>query len=328
MIWLHSIYHVIRSAETGELFAYFLDYDVDDYHRKLLKEKEAVETDHLTGLQNRYSAIPVIRDYLFKNPESSSALVMMDLDDFKHVNDKFGHSAGDEMLKAVAEKLKNAFSMYGIVCRLGGDEFLGLLMNKSKEFTDEFLTDLLAKPVTIEYEGNTISCRMSAGYSMYPVQGVEYHNLYQMADKGMYAAKRGGKGRFCMYSPGEDEDTFSKVELTTSEILESMPAAFGVCEASMNNPILLVNSSFTRFFRCNSVTQLHSFCDGHMINLVSPDFRDKVIDTIYSEYDNYSGQTIKMLLEFRLYDGNVTKNMCHIRLLKTREGNRLHIMIT
>ncbi len=326
--WIHSIYHVIKSAETGELFAYFLDYDVDEYHRKILKEKEAVETDFLTGLSNRYSAVPVIRDYLFKNPESSSALIMMDLDDFKHVNDKYGHSAGDEMLKAVARKLKDKFEMYGLVCRLGGDEFLGLLMNKSKQFTDEFLTDLLSKPVTIEYEGNIISCRMSAGYSMYPSQGKEYHLLYQMADKGMYAAKRSGKGRFCIYTPGEDEDTYSKVELTTSELLETMPAAFAVCEASMNNPILLVNSNFTRFFRCNSVTQLYNLCDGHMINLVTPESRDKVIDEIHSGYDNYSGQIIKMLLEFNLYDGNTSKNMCHIRLLKTREGNRLHIMIT
>ena len=328
MIWLHAIYQVVRSAETGELFAYFLNYDVDEYHRKILKEKEAVETDFLTGLQNRYSAVPVIRDHLFKNPDSSSALIMMDLDDFKRVNDKYGHSAGDEMLKAVAKKLKDKFEMYGIVCRLGGDEFLGLIMNKSKEFTDEFLTDLLAKPVTIEYEGNTISCRMSAGYSMYPEQGREYHHLYQMADKGMYAAKRGGKSRFCMYAPGEDEDTFRKIELTTSELLETMPAAFAVCEASMNNPILLVNSNFTRFFKCDSVPKLHSFCEGHMINLVSPELRDKVIDTIYSGFDNYSGQTIKMLLELRLYDGNTSKNMCHIRLMKTREGNRLHIMIT
>lgn len=327
MIWLHCVYQVVKSAETGELFAYFLNYNIDEYHWKILKEKEAAETDALTGLQNRYSAVPMIRENLFKNPESSSALVMMDLDDFKRVNDRFGHGAGDEMLKAVARKLKDKFSMYGIVCRLGGDEFLGLLMNRSKEFTDEFLTDLLAQPVTIEYEGHTISCRMSAGYSMYPEQGKEYHQLYQLADKGMYAAKRGGKSRFCMYAPGEDEDSFTKVELTSSELLESMPAAFAICEASMSNPILLVNSAFTKFFRCHSFTQLYSFCEGHMINLVSEEGRDKVVDAVDSGFDNYSGQTIKMLLEFRLYDGNVSTNMCHIKLVKTREGNRLHIMI-
>lgn len=328
MFWLHSMYQVVKSDETGELFAYFLDYDVDEYRRKLLKEKEAVETDCLTGLQNRYSAVPVIREYLFKNAENSSALIMIDLDDFKHVNDRYGHGCGDEMLKAVAEKLKHKFELYGIICRLGGDEFLGLLMNKSMDFTNAFLEDLLKEPVTIEYENETISCRMSAGYCMYPKQGREYHQLYQMADKAMYAAKHAGKGGFCIYSPGVYEDKFANIELTTDEILETMPGAFAVCEASMENPLLLVNSAFTRFFGCSSATQLHEFCNGQMINLITKEYRDTIIDNICSGFENYSGQTLKMLVGFNLYDGSEVKNMCHIRFTRTREGNRLHILIT
>jgi diguanylate cyclase (GGDEF)-like protein len=328
MAWLHCTYQVVKSQETGELFAYFLNYDVDEYNRKLLKERKAVETDFLTGLLNRYSAVPVMRDYLFNNPESSSALIMMDLDDFKFVNDTYGHGCGDEMLKAVAAKLKDKFELYGIVCRLGGDEFLGLITNKSKDFVDEFLAELLAKPVTIEYDGNIVKCSMSAGYAMYPSQGKEYHHLYEMADKAMYSAKHSGKARFCMYSHNDNEEKIIKIELTTDEILETLPAAYAVCEVSANNPILLVNSEFTRFFKCSSVTQLHNFCDGHIINLVAKEDRDGVIDTIYSGFDNYTGQTIKMAVNFRQYDGSESKCMCHIRFVRTREGKRLHVMIT
>lgn len=327
MAWLHCTYQVVKSQETGELFAYFLNYDVDDYNRKLLKEKKAVETDFLTGLLNRYSAVPVMRDYLFNNPESSSALIMMDLDDFKFVNDTYGHGCGDEMLKAVADKLRNKFELYGIVCRLGGDEFLGLLMGKSKEFVDEFLAELLAKPVTIEYEGNIVKCSMSAGYALYPSQGKEYHHLYEMADKAMYSAKHSGKARYCIYSHNETEGKASKIELTTDEILETMPAAYAVCEVSTNNPILLVNSAFTRFFRCSSVTQLHKFCEGHVIKLVATQDRERVIDAVYDGFDNYSGQTTKMTINFRRYDGTELKSTCFIRFARTREGKRLYVMI-
>ena len=328
MVWMHSVYQIIRSGETGELFAYFLNYDVDEYNRKLLKEKKAVETDHLTGILNRYSAVPIMRDYLFKNPECTSALIMMDLDNFKHINDKYGHGCGDEMLKAVATKLEEKFAAYGIVCRLGGDEFFGLLMNKSKDFVDEFLEDIVSKPVTIEVDGTSISCRMSAGYTMYPTQGQEYHHLYEMADKAMYMAKHSGKSRYCMYSLEEDNSSDTKFEITTDEILETMPAAFAVCEASADNPILLVNRNFINFFKCDSLTHLKRFCGGHIINLICEEDREQVIDAIYSGFDNYSGQMIKMSLKFDLYDGTVSKSMCHIRFLKTRDGDRLHVMIT
>lgn len=328
MVWLHSLYQVIKSEETGELFAYFLTYDVDEYNRKLMKEKKAQETDFLTGLPNRYSAVPKIRDYIFRNPECTSAIVMIDLDDFKNINDKYGHICGDEMLKAVAEKLKNSFELYGIVCRLGGDEFLGLLADKSKDFADEFLEKLLAQPVTIDYNGQKVSCNMSAGYSMFPEHGKGYHELYEKADKAMYASKHGGKNRFNIYTAGEEEIKISQIELTTQELLETMPGAFAICEYDDKISFLLMNGNFTSYFKCRSAANLHSIYGGSFLNIISDEDRKMVADAINNGFDNYSGQIIKMSLNFVDSTGDIKKAMCHIRFKKSRGGDRLHIMIT
>jgi len=204
--WVHAIYQLIKVTDTDEIYAYFLVYNVDSYKKKLLSDQRAAEIDSLTGIYNRYSAVPKIRDYLHKNENSQCALVMMDLDHFKNINDTYGHECGDEMLAAFAGRLEAAFGMYGFACRLGGDEFLGFIKDRSKDFVNDFLTDFMKKPISINYAGKNITCNMSAGFVMFPEQGQGYHDLYRKADEALYEAKLTGRNKFCIYDENKDKN--------------------------------------------------------------------------------------------------------------------------
>ena len=196
--WLHSAFQIVKKPDTDELIVYFLTYDIDGYKKKKDSEKNAAEIDSLTGIYNRYSGVKKIREYMHENSQGCS-LIMFDLDNFKRINDEYGHLCGDEMLKEFARRLNDCFSMYGIVCRIGGDEFMGVVNAQNDIFVKEFLSELLEKPVSIMSEGKEITCNASAGFAMFPLDGEGYHDLYKKADISLYQAKMLGKNCFCRY---------------------------------------------------------------------------------------------------------------------------------
>jgi len=119
------------------------------------------------------------------------------LDNFKPINDTYGHSVGDEILKRVGNSLKEILRKEDTVCRFGGDEFVILVEDlNSFEYLDEILrriNELTHTPCVID--GNTISIGMSIGASIYPDDGVTPEALINAADTAMYRAKNSGKNR-------------------------------------------------------------------------------------------------------------------------------------
>mgnify|MGYP003589857566 CR=1 FL=1 len=154
-------------------------------------------TDVLTRVRNRAECEKLIRDFLHCRNESSSlcALFMLDMDNFKQVNDSLGHQMGDVVLERVGEILKKEFRADDIIGRIGGDEFLILVkdihgrenVTKVAERVGESVRQLSAM-----LDGVQVSC--SSGAVIF--EGVvEYENLYKMADDSMYEAKRSGGGK-------------------------------------------------------------------------------------------------------------------------------------
>ncbi len=148
--------------------------------------------DHLTGLFNRRFADERLAAEIGRARRHKHALsiVCLDLDDFKNINDKFGHSAGDVVLRALADKMKKCVRTTDVTARLGGDEFLAILLECPAERADVFLNRM--RPFQVTINGQTMTLNVSAGVAGYQ-EGDTAEALLDRADRALYSSKRAGK---------------------------------------------------------------------------------------------------------------------------------------
>ncbi|MDD5755016.1 MAG: EAL domain-containing protein [Methylococcales bacterium] len=174
--------------------------------------------DPLTGLPNRRLMSERLRYGIeFGRREGKRmALLMMDLDKFKAVNDNFGHSAGDELLKQVAERIQNRLRDVDTVARLGGDEFIILLKDivhvDDAARVAEFIVHDLSQPFQLVQSDN-VQIGASIGISLYPEHGEDPELLIDHADTALYHAKDAGRGRFAYFSESLTIAVRERIEL-------------------------------------------------------------------------------------------------------------------
>lgn len=172
--------------------------------RDHLENKEALEIelalnkDALTGLYTRKVIESRVNDFYANNPEGNAIFLMLDLDNFKEVNDTYGHIKGDETLKHVADVLKASFRIEDTICRMGGDEFC-VFMPKSMETSAlEAKLNSLCENLFFKVETITITCSIGACIS--PSYAQDYQTLYNNADMALLSSKRYGKNQFQIYN--------------------------------------------------------------------------------------------------------------------------------
>jgi diguanylate cyclase (GGDEF)-like protein len=165
--------------------------------------------DNLTGLPNRLLFLDRLAQSLAANSRdnTSSAVLFLDLDRFKAVNDTLGHEAGDVLLKHVAERLSSSVRKSDTVARLGGDEFVVLLNHiKDEKYVDELAEKILAElRRPIDLMGNSYIATTSIGVSISPRDGEEPDQVLKKADMAMYEAKRRGKNTYCIFASEMEE---------------------------------------------------------------------------------------------------------------------------
>jgi len=191
--------NTIKNAQ-GEI-ENFIGIFSDVTHQRKDADNHAYLATHdpLTGLSNRLLLDDRL-EHAINHAERFNkciSLIFCDLDDFKPINDTYGHSVGDEILKRVGNSLKEILRKEDTVCRFGGDEFLILVEDlNSFEYLDKILqriNDITNTPCVID--GNTIPIGMSIGASIYPDDGEKPEELIKAADAAMYRAKNSGKNR-------------------------------------------------------------------------------------------------------------------------------------
>ncbi|MDN3578763.1 EAL domain-containing protein [Chitinimonas viridis] len=172
--------------------------------------------DPLTGLPNRslfadrveLALAHAIRD------NSPLAVLFVDLDRFKTINDSLGHAAGDRLLKTMATRLEQVVRESDTVCRQGGDEFV-LLLNDCDALGAASVAEKLiaAAAEKVEFDGLTLNGSASVGIALFPDDGTDYDNLLKHADAAMYRAKELGRNAFCFYQPAMDKDAAERLEV-------------------------------------------------------------------------------------------------------------------
>jgi len=207
--------YLIKGRLDRELLVRSMRYSIERKRYQQQLEHQA-NYDALTGLPNRNLLHDRLHQSVYgQRLPRAVAVVFIDLDHFKFVNDSLGHSIGDELLKAMAERLRLMLRDGDTVARLGGDEFVLILNDQSSEEVIyramQRITAELAQPIAIDGKELVVTC--SAGISLYPQDGPDVGTLLKNADAAMYRAKEHGRNNFQFYTAEMNERVNERLAL-------------------------------------------------------------------------------------------------------------------
>ena len=194
--------YLVKGKLDRELLVRAMQYSIERKRYQEQLEHQA-NYDALTGLPNRNLLHDRLKQAVYAQRHARSiAVVFIDLDHFKFINDSLGHSAGDKLLQEMADRLRATVRDGDTVSRLGGDEFIRVLNAQQNEDiivrAMQRIIGEVGKPVTIDGQELTVTC--SAGISLYPQDGPDVDTLLKNADAAMYRAKEHGRNNFQFYT--------------------------------------------------------------------------------------------------------------------------------
>ena len=211
-------------------------YDITETKRAQQRIERQANNDFLTGLYNRMRCEKDLEEQIAFTREKGGegALLYMDLDDFKHINDGLGHQYGDVLLRGISNSLKRISGIESSCYRMGGDEFIIIVSDSGIPFLNRILEDICSifeKPWFLK--GADYYCTMSMGIVRFPADGDTVQELIKKADLALLEAKKAGKNRCEFYTPVEEGNSFKRLDL----------------EKNMRNAILNACNEFEVFYQ-------------------------------------------------------------------------------
>lgn len=194
----HRTYYSSIVDEQGKVISVL--GRIHNIHEAATVKKEMqhrVETDLLTGLYNKQAVSEKVNKWLKANPTGRASMIMLDIDNFKYINDMYGHSVGDKILKEVARLMEVCSSEDSVLARFGGDEFICFSMESIRNIEDRVKSfmDRLKKEITFLDE--EVCC--SIGIAEKASDQDNFEDIFNRADNAMYLAKNSGKNRYYIY---------------------------------------------------------------------------------------------------------------------------------
>lgn len=214
-VWLNA--SAVRDRQGKVINYVFVVNDISEMKEVERKLDELAHYDALTALPNRRLFLDRGRRALERAQRSQLcvALLYLDLDDFKDVNDTFGHAAGDRLLTEMTQRLASCLRTTDTLARLGGDEFVVLLDNIETQLDSSQVAEKLLSAISLPYslEGIELRPRASIGIALGPSQGTNVEDLLKAADAAMYRAKHRGGAGFEFFSPELTHLAMEKLQL-------------------------------------------------------------------------------------------------------------------
>ena len=205
-----------QAGNLQKIVGIIINIDAEKQAEKALQDR--AERDALTKLLNKHTGRKQAEEYFAQYPQGvSCALLIIDLDNFKEVNDRHGHLFGDTVLTKVAREIKKLFRAQDILARIGGDEFMVLMRGVSdRTLVESRCARLLSLFHTLfQNQRCEVPLSCSIGIALSPQHGTSYYDLFQRADQALYRAKDQGKGGFVFYN-GKDSAFRSGAMRTTA----------------------------------------------------------------------------------------------------------------
>jgi len=214
-VWVRLSVQMLPDPYSCNVRASMLLRDIDAQKREELTIKDQLRTDMLTGALNRSAFMETANAVLAQPPlNGMHALVMVDVDHFKQINDRYGHGYGDRVLARICDLLRNALRADDLVGRIGGDEFVLLLKNVASNEALQMKMDSLCEQLNQRISDSVcVSC--SFGAATCPQDGDAFEELYAKADSALYAAKEAGRNCTRVYASdmGRPMPLFETTEL-------------------------------------------------------------------------------------------------------------------
>ncbi len=213
--WMVTTIHLLKDPISGDMKGVGYLKNIDQKKKEELRLQYLSQRDSLTGLYNKRTTEEAVKDFLTScKPEDKHCFFIIDLDDFKNVNDNYGHMFGDWVLLEMSQRMRNSFCFQDIIGRIGGDEFAILAKDiGSIDRMKELALQICHLVSFMEGTDQKISC--SVGISCYPKDGYTFEELYQKADIALYEAKNHGRNQFAIYDDsGKDLFYFSPNDCT------------------------------------------------------------------------------------------------------------------
>jgi diguanylate cyclase (GGDEF)-like protein len=191
-------------------------YDITDKKLYQKKIESQANNDFLTGLYNRMRCEHDLEHFVreAETTDGEGALLYIDLDDFKHINDGLGHQYGDVLLKAISSSLKRISGIESTCYRMGGDEFMVIVTDTRKyqlERICQQIQDIFTKPWFLK--GEDYYCTMSMGIACFPTDGHSVEELIRKADMALFTAKKEGKNRVERFEGSDDSVAHRRLDL-------------------------------------------------------------------------------------------------------------------
>ncbi len=194
------------------------------FTKESIELQNKAETDLLTELLNKMSTETKIKEYIEgEGHDKTCMMCVLDIDNFKKINDTMGHAFGDEVLATLGKRIRTEFRVTDIIGRTGGDEFIIFL----KDLKDDAVIEREAGRVAGFFKDFTVgtytkySPTASIGAAIYPRDGYDYESMYKAADTALYKAKKRGKNQLAFFSEATEEDKIEAAEASRPKPIDS-----------------------------------------------------------------------------------------------------------
>ena len=291
------------------------------------KFKILAHTDSLTDIYNRYGFDELAVKMIDKNPKSHFVAALLDIDDFKFINDIYGHAYGDNALKSLADNMKAFFPPDTLLGRNGGDEFCILLPNYTCEEAEEQLQQFTRLPKTFSCKGKEYQFYISLGYAEYPTFASNRSQLMRCADAALYEIKLHGKNGCMAYRKGLQSGVRKQLGFALKDISEHLPGAFIIYRADKeDDELFYANNEFLHMAGYKNVDELFQITKKSFRNLIREDERQQIESSIWKQIDD-GNENDYIHFHLRKADGSYLSVLDHGRIVESRQYGRVFYVL-
>ena len=291
------------------------------------KYKILARTDSLTNIYNRYGFDELAEKIISKNPQTHFVAALLDIDDFKFINDIYGHSYGDKALKSLADSMKAFSPSDALLGRNGGDEFCILLPNCTFKEADKQLQQFTKLPKTFSYHGKKVAFYISLGYAEYPTFAASPSQLMRCADAALYEIKLHGKNGCMAYRKGLQSGVRKQLGFALKDISEHLPGAFIIYRADKeDDELFYANHEFLHMTGYKSMDELFRLTQKRFRNLIRQDEQQQIETSIWEQID-IGNENDYIHFHLRKADGTYLSVLDHGRIVERQQYGKVFYVL-
>ena len=284
-------------------------------------------TDSLTKINNRYGFDELAERMITKNPKTHFVAALLDIDDFKFINDIYGHVYGDRALKSLTDSMKAFFPKNTLLGRNGGDEFCILLPDHTYKEAGELLLQFTKLPKTFSCKGKEYPFFISLGYAEYPTFASSRSQLMRCADAALYEIKLHGKNGCMAYREGLRSGVRKQLGFAFKDISEHLPGAFIIYRADKDDDELLyANHEFLQMTGYKNIDELFSLTRKSFHNLIREDEQQQIETSIWKQIDAGNNNDY-IHFHLRKADGTYLSVLDHGRIVENQQYGRVFYVL-